>query len=255
MSPSWAFPHVQRKHFLNPVIRIGIGDGVEFDGRITMRKPGAPARGPEAVGRPHPATISRVLGDGAERMGLHGPLADDPTARVLDSLLWGVLCWLVVHGTLTVPFSTSRPVRLPSALGVATATGCHDPAPARPAARGGCDLPFRNLADGNRHHHSESRSLQCSGRLLHRAAGHGSLVVRLPCALGIAGLCAGSLILAVWWQWFRRADFHAGHFAWHLDHGRDGDHPYDRSRWRGSSDSEGSLRQSRSAPGGPSREA
>ena len=38
---------------------------------------------------------------------LHGPLADDPTAKVLHALLLGMLCWTLFQGILIVPFYTS----------------------------------------------------------------------------------------------------------------------------------------------------
>lgn len=67
---------------------------------------GAPARAPQAIERQYPAAIAQALGAVRNTLRLRGPLADDPTAKVLDSLLWGVLCWVLVYCTLNVPFHT-----------------------------------------------------------------------------------------------------------------------------------------------------
>jgi len=48
-----------------------------------------------------------VLETAQEVWSLHGPLADDPTAKVLHALLLGVLCWTLFQGMLMGPFYTA----------------------------------------------------------------------------------------------------------------------------------------------------
>jgi signal transduction histidine kinase len=53
---------------------------------------------------------------------LHGPLADDPTAKVLHALLLGMLCWTLFQGMLIVPLSTpTTPSVIAVTLGVESA--------------------------------------------------------------------------------------------------------------------------------------
>ena len=48
-----------------------------------------------------------MLETAQEVWSLHGPLADDPTAKVLHALLLGVLCWTLFQGMLMGPFYTA----------------------------------------------------------------------------------------------------------------------------------------------------
>ena len=57
-----------------------------------------------------------------EVWSLHGPLADDPTAKVLHALLLGMLCWTLFQGMLIVPFYTATtPSIIAVTLGVESA--------------------------------------------------------------------------------------------------------------------------------------
>ncbi len=176
---------------------------MDSTGALRCGSLGAPARAPQAIANQYPAAVAQALGAVRNTLRLRGPLADDPTAQVLDSLLWGVLCWLVAYATLAVPF-------LPSAMSAAAVGAL-------------CALPATGIA----------MVLLRRGRF--RAAGVVGLLgiwlmataviiqnrdpssvaivyyIALPvtgawlfgfrAALGIAGLCAGgSLILGVWWQ-------------------------------------------------------
>ena len=121
-----AFLHSSRKHFLNPVIRICIGDRVEFTGASRCGQLEAPGAGvPEPIERAN--TLQQLRACCRRRtkyMRLHGPLADDPTARVLDSLLWGVLCWScgLWHADRARFFTSAMSAAAVGALCVAPAT-------------------------------------------------------------------------------------------------------------------------------------
>src|SRR5580765_6322915 len=106
---TWRHPGVadDQKHFLNLVVRICIGDLVDVSGASHCHSLRPLLRGPGAVGRTGTSTISRVLEAAQEVWSLHGPLADDPTARVLHALLLGMLCWTLFQGMLIVPFYTA----------------------------------------------------------------------------------------------------------------------------------------------------
>jgi signal transduction histidine kinase len=63
-----------------------------------------------------------MLETAQEVWSLHGPLADDPTAKVLHALLLGMLCWTLFQGLLIVPFYTSTtPSIIAMTLGVESA--------------------------------------------------------------------------------------------------------------------------------------
>ena len=63
-----------------------------------------------------------MLETAQEVWSLHGPLADDPTAKVLHALLLGMLCWTLFQGMLIVPFSTATtPSIIAVTLGVESA--------------------------------------------------------------------------------------------------------------------------------------
>ncbi len=130
----------------------------------------------------------------------------------------------------------------------------HDPAPSGPVASGGRSLSPRNLADGNRRHHSESRSLQRRDRLLHCAAGDGRLAVRIPCGAWHRGpvrrrISHSHCLLAAR---SGTAALHSRVVARKLDNGRHRDHRDYRSRRSCPADHEGSPCQRPLAASGPS---
>jgi signal transduction histidine kinase len=108
---------------LNRVVRICIADLVDVSGASHCHSLRPLLRGPGAVGRTTgTSTISRMLETAREVWSLHGPLADDPRAKVLHALLLGMLCWTLFQGMLIAPFSTATtPSIIAVTLGVESA--------------------------------------------------------------------------------------------------------------------------------------
>ncbi len=55
----------------------------------------------------HLETLTELLGSARRAVSivrLRGPLANDPTAKILHSLLAGLLCWVVFNIVLVSPF-------------------------------------------------------------------------------------------------------------------------------------------------------
>ena len=104
------------------MVRSCIADLVDVSGASHCHSLRPLLRGPGAVGRTGTSPISRVVEAAQEVWSLHGPLADDPTARVLHALLLGMLCWTLFQGLLIVPFYTSTtPSIIAVTLGVESA--------------------------------------------------------------------------------------------------------------------------------------
>jgi signal transduction histidine kinase len=94
------------------MVRIRIADLVDVLGTSRYKGLRPLVRAPEAVQKSGRSTIARILQNAQNWLRLRGPLADDPTAKVLYCILLIMLCWGFFQGLLIAPFfsTTTAPV-------------------------------------------------------------------------------------------------------------------------------------------------